>query len=155
MADHRALQILAALVSNIGTSTSAGTNVYRNPGRQLPDSADLAIAVAYGSDSEPDYNSSTADSWLTVFVDLLARDQQPLERESGAVPDYEAALLGLRKEVHINIMSDITQGLAFVIDTESQGAGEIDYGPDAEHVLATMRTVWRIKYRTSVGDPSQ
>lgn len=156
MADHRALQILAAVVSSIGTSTAAGTALYRNPARQLSDTVDLAIAVSYGEDSEPNFlSNSFADSWLTVFVDLHSRSEQPLDRESGALPDYETKLLNLRKQVHINLMANNTQGLAFVIDTESLGASTIDYGTEGEHVIAALRLTWRIKYRTSINDPSQ
>jgi len=154
--DHRALQILAATVSSIGTATAAGTSVFRSQARQLPDSAIKAITVNYGDDSEPDLMSNSfADSWLTVYVDLHTRYAQPLDRASGAVPDYETQLLGLRKETHINIMSDITQGLSFVIDTKAMGAQQIEFGSEGEHVIAMMRTVWRIKYRTSISDPSQ
>lgn len=154
MADHRAIQILTAIVGSIGTDTDAAENVFRNPGRQLPD-VYKAVTVSYGEDAEPSFSVAFADSWLTVYVDLEVKESQPLIRTSAALPDYEASLLNLRKQVHVKLMADIRQGLDFVLDTQSAGAGEIDYGPEGEHVIAKMRTVWRIKYRTSINDPSQ
>ena len=146
---------MQAVVTNIGVATAAGANVFRGPGRQLPDDAEVAIAVHYGADSEPQFHNQFADSWLTIYVDLHVRGEQPLDRTSGAVSEYETTLLNLRKQVHIQLMADIKQGLDFVMDTESQGAGEITYGNDAENILADMRTEWRIKYRSSINDPSQ
>jgi|GEM_PF-6703433 len=151
---HRAEQLIDAIIDNIGTTTAAGEHVYSWAARSLPNEPYL-IEIQSGADDIESIAINTIDSWLTVFVDLHTNGQQPVPRERGALPAYKENLFLLRKDVHIEIMRDITQGLGFVIDTKPAGALEPQLNGDGESVAAFMRTVWQIKYRSSINDPSQ
>ncbi len=156
MPDHRASQIIDALITNIGVNTSAGVNVFRSVARPIPDGMAHAIEVSIGPDEELEIiGGNFIDSYLTVYVDLRAKTAQPLNRTSASTPNYEENQLALRKETHIRIMADTTQGLAFVIDTIPAGAARPEYDGEGDQVDSVMRTTWRIKYRSSLKDPSQ
>ena len=155
MPDHKISQILDALVANIGVATSAGTNVFRSLARPLPADALLAIKVRFGSLEAPEMaGPNLADTWLNVFVDLSAVSASPATLTSGTKPDYESSLVQLLKEVHINIMADITQGLNFVIETEPAGTSEPDENGEGGEVVAVFRSTWRVKFRSNYLDPS-
>ena len=152
---HREDQILDAVVAKIGVDTSAETNVYRDPARELPADTVMAISVVDGNEDPPDFvGNAFIDCWMNFHLDLITKTAQPTDRKSGAKPAYVTNLMALRKETHVKLMADITQGLAFVIDTEPFGADAPEFSGDGEAVIATRRTNWRIKYRSSVGDPS-
>lgn len=106
------------------------------------------FAVYLGAD-EPvgDYgpqNVNVLDHNVQVMVDIIV--------DVDAQNDLEQAFLDARTSVHDALMSDHTQGLAFVMQTIPNGAGEPVISIESEVKTASYRTEWVFQIRTSIND---
>ena len=70
-----------------------------------------------------------------------------------AVSGADTTLNAIREEVHIALMADRTQGLAYVHDTIPGDAEEPDVSEDSETPTVRQVTRWIFRYRHSVTDP--
>lgn len=85
------------------------------------------------------------DGDLSITVEAVvkvARATQP-----------ESVLNQIRKEVTIALQADVTQGLAYVMNTE-EGPASIDLNGEGDKPVGRMRMDWTIRYRRSRTDPS-
>ena len=109
---HKAEQILAAIegiISNIPGLTVARSKFYSVEDDQLPH-----CIIRMGVDSrQSEQANSFIDSSLNVEF-LIMVDE--------SANSYEAALAEIRKNINIQMLTDHTLGLSFVIDTSEEDA---------------------------------
>ncbi len=144
MADLRAEQILDAIVTNL----TAGLTETVSRDRLNPPAVP-SVSVSMGPDDPTEEfgssNLAFIDSVLTVYVDCYVKTSaEPITK----------ALNEIRKSVHIQMMENNTQGLAFVISTRPGGAESHDLDQEGETPAGSMRTIWDIHYRSSLLDAS-
>lgn len=147
MADHRAEQIADALVTKVTGLATTGANVFRGRVHEIPEASLPALCVYVGSDVPRSDGGSSSyryiDGDLTVMVEAVAK----------ASTGVDSTLIQIRKEVTIALQADVTQGLAFVMNTE-EGPATIDLNGDGDKPVGRMRMDWSIRYRRSRTDPS-
>ncbi len=148
LADTVRTNVLAhANISNVGLNYSQGltgsTNT-QSTTTQLP-----FVNVIYGQDETvADFgsmNTSFIDWDVQLFLDLIV---------DAAVADtaIEETILNLRRDVHEQIMADVTQGLGYVSMSYPIGAGAIEVNAEARRKVASQRTFWGFRLRTSIGN---
>ncbi len=146
MADHKAEQILSAVITKVTSLTTTGTNVFRGRVYAVPDTNLPALCVFMGQDQIVGQWSHThVDSELTIHIDVKVK-------ESTAQLDTKLNLI--RKEISIALQADITQGLLFVQDTQEGAAAEPDLSGEADKPIASQRLEWIFRYRRNRLDPS-
>lgn len=147
MADHRAEQIADAIVVKLTGLATTGANCFRGRVHELPDSSLPALCVYVGTDVPRSDGGSSSyryiDGDLTVMVEAVVK----------ASIGVDSTLIQIRKEVTIALQADVTQGLAFVMNTE-EGAASIDLNGDGDKPVGRMRMDWTLRYRRSRTDPS-
>lgn len=147
MADHRAEQIADAIVVKLTGLATTGANCFRGRVHELPDSSLPALCVYVGTDVPRSDGGSSSfryiDGDLTVMVEAVVK----------ASSGVDSTLIQIRKEVTIALQADVTQGLAFVMNTE-EGAASIDLNGDGDKPVGRMRMDWTLRYRRSRTDPS-
>lgn len=147
MADHRAEQIADAIVVKLTGLATTGTNCFRGRVHELPDSSLPALCVYVGADVPRSDGGSSSyryiDGDLTVMVEAVVK----------ASSGVDSTLIQIRKEVTIALQADVTQGLAFVMNTE-EGAATIDLNGDGDKPVGRLRMDWTFRYRRSRTDPS-
>jgi len=147
MALHRAEQILAAVLTNVTGLTSTGTRVARDRIDEVNCDSGAVLGVEMGADNVlegSDKNMAFIDSSLDVEIDVYVKTNSGLT----------TALNLSRKEVHIALYTDYTQGLSFVVDTRYTGASAPESSGDAEKPVTKQRLTYEIHYRHSIADPS-
>ena len=149
MADHKAEQIVAAVVTKVTGLTTTGTRVYRGRVEDLPDVQAPALGVFMGPDEPRTDGGSSSyryiDGDLTVFVEAYSKKT--------LAADIEPQLNLIRKEVTIALQADVTQGLAFVLDTQ-EGDAVPDRSGAGDQPAGTLRMSWVLRYRRLRTDPS-
>lgn len=151
---HRALQIIDDLAAALAANTSLGADVFKHRRLTLNlEEGELpAVSVRMGDDDPAGPagvdNMAFIDSLLVVAVDALV--QIPGGDESAVID----ALLELRRQIHITLQSDITQGLSFVSDTRYGGAAEPTISTDGSHLAGLLTSRWVIRYRMNQADPA-
>ena len=148
MADHRAEQIVLAVITKVTGLTTTGNRVFRSRTADLPDNALPALVVHLGPDSPVSDGASSSfrfiDGDLTVGIDAVVKEKTDTLAEQ--------KLNLIRKEVTIALMADYTLGLSFVHNTvEGQAVPELERG---DQIRGTMRMDFRVRYRRSRTDPS-
>jgi len=147
MADHRAEQIVADVITTLTGLTTTGDRVYR--GRSYPlQSANLPGLCVFQGPDRPQTDTSAyshIDSDLTVYVDIYVKS---------SASQVDTLLNQIRKEIVIALSASYTQGLSFVIDTIEGDAEEPDLNGDSDQPVARLRTSWIFRYRRSRTDPS-
>lgn len=145
MADHRAEQIIVALVSRVTGLTTTGTRVYRSRHYPLQTSELPGLCVYMGDDEPIDSTSySLIDSAFVVSIEAHVK----------ATSGIDTTLNQIRKEVVIAIQANPTLGLAFVIDTLEGRASKPEITGEGEQPIAMQRLDFLVKYRRSRLDPS-
>ena len=146
MADHRAEQIIAAVVTKATGLTTTGTRVFRGRVYPLQETDLPALTVYLGSDKPNEETSSYSfiDSNLTISIDAHVK----------STAQVDTTLNEIRKQVTFALQADITQGLAFVIDTVEGDASEPELTGEGDKPIARMRMDWTIRYRRSRKDAS-
>jgi len=139
-------QLIDALVTNLEADPGivAGT-VYRSRVETLADTELPAYNIEIGADTPlnplgPD-NVAFIDWAQSIFIDLYAK--------STAVA-IDNIFLDMRNFVHRSLMTDVTQGLSFILTTIPQGADEPVLDASGEQKTITYRTVWEFRLRTNI-----
>ena len=147
MADHRAEQIADAVVTKLTGLTTTGANCFRARVHELPESSLPALCVYVGNDVPRSDGGSSSfrfiDGDLTIMVEAVVKSSSGMD----------STLLQIRKEATIALQADVTQGLAFVIDTQ-EGPSSIDLAGEGDKPVGRLRMDWIIRYRRSRTDPS-
>lgn len=148
MADHRAEQIVQAVIGKVTGLTTTGARVYRSRTADLQDVNVPSLVVSLGPDTPSNAGGSSSyryiDGDLTVSIDAVVKETTDTLAEQ--------KLNLIRKEVTIALMADYTQGLSFVMNTtEGQAVPDLER---ADKVRGTMRMDFTFHYRRSRTDPS-
>lgn len=141
MADHRAENILAAVVTAVTGLTTTGARVYRGRRYELDVDLSPSLCVYMGPDSplsdEGDSPMAYLDSELTVYIEGVAKQ---------STTDVATTLNQMRHEVAVALNTDFTQGLAYVHNT-TEGDAVLDVAAETDKLVGRMRTEWRFLYR--------
>lgn len=109
---HKADQILSAIETKLGNIT--GLTVSRSKYYAVEDNELPHCVVRMGSDArQSDQGNSFIDSVLNVELVVMVDE---------STSAYETALLDIRKNANIQLMTDHTLGLGFVLDTTEESA---------------------------------
>lgn len=149
---HRAEQIIdAAAAAILEQVQAAGTKVYTHRRLSLAEDQDdlPAIVVDFGPD-EPD-SEFGADN--LAFIDSLLTLEITGATTAAEEPELKAALLELRRQVHIALMADPQLGLAFVIDTRYGPTEAPDIDTSGELLAGALTSAWQVHYRMNITDP--
>ena len=154
MADHKAEQIINKLVTaTLLDLTTTLANVYRGRVKPLEESVDYALSVSMGSDEPADdelQNNQFIESNLQINIDVIVRGTS----DNNGNTDLETMFNLIRKEVHVAMMGDETQGLSFVHSTIPAGADTPELDGEGNAPIGKQRLNWVIQYRSSITDPS-
>lgn len=148
MALHRAEQIMVAVKTKLTNLTSTRGRIYR--GRVYDVEADsLPCLLLFQQNEEPINplgfdNTAYQDNNLNLSVVCIAK----------ATKDLETELNALKKEVHIALAADRTQGLSFVMNTIPNGSSEPELDSEGDQPIGSVEMRYQIQYRHSVNDPS-
>ena len=143
----RAEQIMMAVESTLTGLTTTGANVFRGRVHGLEATEVPALALYQGVDTplgeEGFSNLAYLDSELLVKVTAHVKSSS----------QTETILNKIRREVHVALMADYTQGLSFVLQTLPRGTAEPLLLGGGETPTASMDMYWGIQYRSSISDP--
>lgn len=146
MADHRAEQIMAAVVTRLTGLATTGANVSRGRLYPLDQAKAYALTVSMGAASpaaEP--NLAFQDVALDVLVTKHVKD---------ASNQVDTMLNQIGLEVYQAMMSDRTLGLSFVQDVIWSGDTEPEMDGEGNRPTARQETTFSVRYRHSLTDPS-
>jgi len=146
MALLRAEQIVVAVLAKVTGLTTTGTRVVR--GRVYAVEATPALTLKQGTDVPVDARTGSSvytDSELDIIITAHVKSSST---------QVDTLLNLIRKEIHIALMADVTQGLSFVYLTEPKGAAEPTTSGDADKPTATMDLTYAFRYRHSFTDAS-
>lgn len=146
MALLRAEQIVVAVLAKVTGLTTTGSRVVR--GRAYAVETTPALTVSQGSDAPVDARTGSSvylDSELDIIITAHVKSSSS---------QTDTLLNLIRKEIHIALMADVTQGLSFVYLTETKGASAPTISGDADKITATMDMTFTFRYRHSYTDPS-
>lgn len=147
MADHRAEQIVVAVLAKVTGLTTTGTRVFRGRVYPLQDNEEPGLCVFMGPDNpeEPEAGKfNLIDSMLTVTVSAYVKT---------STSQVDTVLNQIRKEVTIALQAVYTQGLAFVLDT-IEGTATPSLSGEGDKPSGYLNMDWKIQYRRSRLDPS-
>lgn len=146
---HRADQIIAAVAAAVQTQAGgSGVKVYTHRASSLAADQDElpAYSVDYGEDRPGEILiAQVIRSQLEVLITAVV---------AGAVEEeVRTELLRLRREAHRAILSDATQGLAFVLDTQYGGAAPPEFQDDGDKYVGALTSAWLVHYEMQYTDP--
>lgn len=144
MADHRAEQIMVALVTALTGLVTTTTHVFR--GRVYPlAEAELPGLLIYSVNDSSDSGSfNFVDPTLSVVIEGRAEELST---------QIETTLNKIRKEVVVALRATPNLGLGFVFDTV-EGTTTFELF-DGDVPGGLVRMEWSVQYRRSRNDPSQ
>lgn len=146
MADHRAEQIIDAVVTTLTGLTQTNNNVFRGRVHAVPEVRLPALCVYQGEDKQiGQYSQAKIDSELTILVEALVKT---------SAEQVDELLNQIRKEVTIALQADYTQGLSFVLNTIEGDASAPELSGEGEKPSAALKLEWKFHYRRSRTDPS-
>lgn len=147
MADHKAEQIMAAVMDNLNGLLTTGAKVFRGRVWPLQDADMPGLLVYMGDDTIQPVGSSSINALGSVLtINIEARVKSSSQQ-------LDTALNQIRKEVEIALLTTPTQGLAFVVDTGLVKAN----APVLEALdkpVGSLRMEFSVQYRRSYADPS-
>lgn len=134
---HRAESILAGVQTNLTGLATTGANIKR--GRVWPTDVRPALSIFKGEDRASDELIDPLERELEIEVHIHTK-------QTGNPETY---LNAIAAEVFAAMTADITQGLAYVFNTElaADSAPEIDDAQDLP--VARMVSTWLITYEHS------
>lgn len=134
---HRAESILAAVQTNLTGLATTGANIKR--GRVWPTDVRPALSIFKGEDSAGDDSLDPLDRELSIEIHIHTK-------QTG---NPETHLNSIAAEVFAAMTADISQGLAYVFNTELEGdsAPEIEDAQDLP--VARMVSTWVVTYEHS------
>ena len=148
MADARNEQIISGIVTTLSVPglATTGTNVYRGRTYPLQNVELPALAVYMGPEALVDELLSDFLDWdLSVYIEAYVQTVAEL---------VDTVLNRIRKEVHIAIMADYSQGLSFVLETTPGNITETIANGEGNQPVISQRFEYIIRYRTSRTDIS-
>jgi hypothetical protein len=149
---HRAIQILDAIDALLAANSNLGAAVFKQRAETLSygEQELPAVAVMMGDDDPPNelgaVNLTFLDSLLAVTCSAV--------NTAASEPELIAALLEMRRQIHITLMADRTLGLGFVIDVRYQGAVTPEINTAGEYMVGRVDTRWAVHYRMNTTDPA-
>ena len=149
---HRAQQVIDAMRANITANTVMNWTVYRQriDGLDVSEMELPAVSVTFSTDLP--FSPLGAEN--LNFIDSLQTVDVVLVAEGASEDDVVIALMEMRRQTHIAVQADRTQGLAFVIDTRYGGADPPVLNASGDRFAGSMKTLWHVYYRMNVLDPS-
>lgn len=149
---HRAQQIVDAIATALEANASLGAAVYKYRNASLSEDEQEVPAVSIGIGQDAPLDESGAANFK--YIDSLLELEIAATVREDDEPSAVAALLDIRRQVHITLMADRTQGLSFVIDTRYGGseAPAVDFS--ADRATARMSGRWAVHYRMNISDPN-
>jgi hypothetical protein len=136
---HRAESIMQAITTNLTGLATTGANVHR--GRVYSLAAVPALSISMGSDE----NLSGSRTWPY----LTRRLQVIITAHVKTTTQLETQLNQIKTEVFAALNADISQGLAFVIDTELASDEQPELDAEQDQPTARCDMQWTILYRHS------
>lgn len=149
---HRALQVVDAIKASLLASSTLEASVYRNRSTPLSwEDAELpAVAVNLAEDTPVDEDGAGNIAFLDSLVTVSVMAVTSATTEDELVEE----LSRLRAEVHMAVMADRTQGLAFVQATRYGGASAPEIDTAGSRYAGRQESRWVVLYRMSVTDPN-
>jgi hypothetical protein len=147
---HRVDQIGDALEAAIRAQASTAL-VFRDRVLTLTEDAQElpAISVSLAADQPIDAMGVTN----TAFIDSLVEFDVWIYAAGSDETACRAALVELRRQVHIAVMATLNLGLTFVLGPRYAGADRPAISGEGKRVVGALCTHWRYDYRMNVGDP--
>lgn len=148
MADHRAEQIIDAVVTTVTGLVTTGSNVFRGRLYNVQPDELPALCVYMGPNEPIDDSDQTVafSDWdLEIAIDAKVRD---------SATQIDQVLNLIAKEITVALKADRTQGLSFVHDTREGGSDQPELSGDGDKPIANQTTKFIFKYRRSITDPS-
>lgn len=143
MADHRAEQILAAVLGKL-TGIASAASVERDHPYSYDESELPAVNVCMGAEKPQTLLLSQNVNWeLDVEIELACKQSTTLS----------TTINELRKEIQTALRADYTLGLSFVIDLLPSEFAKPEQKDGDLPVMAATWT-WVATYRSSLDDPS-
>lgn len=139
MADHRAEDIVSAVLTKVTGLTTTGANAFRGRTYEIPETSVPCVCVYQGGDF-PLTNTSPwkfIDSELSIVVEAIVKDSSV---------QAETTLNQIRFEVARALQQDVTQGLSYVMNT-TEGSASITLDGSTNEVVGRMRMEWVVLYR--------
>jgi len=149
MADHKAEQIMDAVVAKLTGLATTGANITRGRVYNIEAQALPHLSIYRGENrpvADADQNMAFSDWILVINIEATVKS---------ATTQIDKTLAQIEKEVTIALKADRTQGLAFVIDTMEAGSSEPNLDGDGDQPTGSMTMQFSFKYRRSITDPSQ
>lgn len=141
MADSRAENIIAAIVTAVTGLTTTGANVFRGRVYELPETSLPCLCVYLGFDNPRSDGGSS--SWVYIDSDLTINIEAVVKDSSVQV---DTTLNQIRYEVGQALQDDVTQGLSYVMNT-TEGAAGVSLDGGGDETVGRMRMEWTILYR--------
>ncbi len=141
MADHRAENILVAVLDKLSTLTTTGDNTFRGRVYEIPDGELPAVCVYMGTDNPR--SDSGSSGWWYIDSDLTLNIEAVAKTSSLQI---DTVLNQIRFEVAQALQADITQGLSYVINT-TEGTASPEIDGVGEMVTGRLRMEFTILYR--------
>lgn len=149
---HRAQQVIDAMRASITANAVVNWTVYRHRIDGLDASEMELPAVSVTISTDLPFSPLGASN--LNFIDSLQSVNVVLVAEGAAEDDVVIALMEMRKQTHIALQADRTQGLSFVIDTRYGGADPPLLKANGDRFAGEMKTLWHVHYRMNILDPS-
>lgn len=148
---HRVDQIGNALEAAISAQIP-NAQIFRDRVLTLTEDAQElpAVSISLGQDLPLDPIGFTN----TAFIDSLAEFEIWVYAAGSDEKDCRAALVELRRQVHIAVMSQLNLGLSYVLGPRYAGAEAPAINVEGRRVVGRLCAHWRYDYRMNVGDPS-
>lgn len=149
---HRAQQIVDAIDANLQPYKSTLGAIFVNRSLSIDENSGEVpcVTINYGDDNPLSELGASNLSFLDSLIEItlvafnVADDEQTLLD----------LLLDARKTIHVALMADRSQGLAFVIDSRYGGATKPDVDASADRIYGSLTSTWRVHYRMNILDPS-
>ena len=144
MADHKAIQVLDAVVTLLTGLATTGANIKKS--RAYAVQTTPAITVGLGAETVRQFLPAFIDRELNIEIDIHVKATETT---------LDNSIQQVRKEIFIALMADPKIGLDFVIEIEPVSTAEAVINSDSEYPTALVSETWRVIYRHSITDASE
>lgn len=141
MADSRAENIITAIVTAVTSLDTTSANVFRGRVYELPETSLPCLCVYLGFDNPRSDGGSS--SWVYIDSDLTINIEAVVKDSSAQV---DTTLNQIRYEIGQALQADITQGLAYVMNT-TEGPAGVTLDGVGDETVGRMRMEWTVLYR--------
>jgi len=144
MADHRAEQILAAVLTILKGSVTTAVSIDRDHAYSYDETELPAINVCMGAEKPEQVLLNNYVEWaLDVEFEIACKETTTLS----------TTINQIRKEIQVALRSDYKLGLSFVTECLPGEFAKPEQKDGDKPVMAAVWT-WTVQYRTSLSDPS-